>query len=93
MEAVRMFYEQDFDLILMDVQMPIMDGIEAMKRIRASGSSRADIPIIAITAYAMVGDKDKFLSAGMNDYITKPVSIDAMMDAIQRASARPRSSE
>jgi signal transduction histidine kinase/ActR/RegA family two-component response regulator len=93
MEAVRMFYEQDFDLILMDVQMPIMDGVEATKRIRASGSSRADIPIIAITAYAMVGDKEKFLSAGMNDYIAKPVSMDAMMDAIQRASARPRSSE
>ena len=64
-----------FDLILMDCQMPVMDGYEATKRIRASDGKQfsAQIPIIALTANAMKGDKVKCVQAGMNDYIAKPI--------------------
>jgi signal transduction histidine kinase len=83
-EAVRLFAEQDFDLILMDVQMPIMDGLEAARSIRESGAARAGVPIIALTAYAMAGDREKFLAAGMDDYLAKPVQLDELTAAILR---------
>jgi len=71
---------KDFQLIPMDVSMPIMDGIKACKRIRGSRNShKRDIPIIALTAYAMAGDKEKFLAAGMNEYVTKPVDIEILL--------------
>ncbi len=67
-QALQALREHDFDLVLMDVQMPVMDGVEATKRIRAgeAGEDKADIPIIALTAFAQTGDKEKFLAAGMN---------------------------
>jgi len=80
--------EQDFDLILMDVQMPVMDGVEAAKRIRASGAAYADIPMIAMTAYAMKGDREKFLAAGMDDYIAKPVEMKDLNAVIQRVLSK-----
>ncbi len=83
-EALQRLSEQAFDLILMDIQMPVMDGVEATKLIRASGASYADIPIIAMTAYAMAGDKEKFLAAGMNDYISKPADITELRAVIER---------
>ncbi|NCD25421.1 MAG: transporter substrate-binding domain-containing protein, partial [Deltaproteobacteria bacterium] len=66
-----------FDLILMDVQMPDMDGVEATRRLRAgeAGAAGRDIPIIAMTAYAMTGDRERFLDMGMNGYVAKPVSL------------------
>jgi PAS domain S-box-containing protein len=74
-EAVKALEVIPYDLVLMDVQMPEMDGIEATKRIRNPKSAVLNhmIPIIAMTAHAMQGDRDKCLRAGMNDYITKPV--------------------
>jgi len=63
-----------FDLILMDIQMPIMDGITATQKIRAT--SNEYIPIIALTAYAIKGDREKFLKKGMDDYISKPIDLD-----------------
>jgi len=72
------------DVILMDVQMPVLDGIQAAQYIRADSHSRLkDIPIIALTALAMVGDREKCFEAGMNDYLSKPVSIAELSNAIE----------
>jgi len=90
-EALEMHAANDFDLILMDVSMPIMDGIEACQRIRGSGNSRKrDIPIIALTAYAMAGDKEKFLAAGMSGYVAKPVGIESLMQIMAETLAEQR---
>ncbi len=69
------------DVILMDVQMPEMDGIEAMKAIRDGGM--AQVPIVALTALAMQGDKERCLSAGANDYLSKPVSLKKLAKALE----------
>ena len=92
-QAIKLLAEQDFDLILMDIQMPIMDGVEATKLIRASGASHADIPIIAMTAYAMTGDKETFLAAGMDDYISKPVDKAALVEVIERVLSLKRNTQ
>jgi PAS domain S-box-containing protein len=85
-EALQRLAEQDYDLILMDVQMPVMDGVEATKAIRDASNlgAKSSIPIIAMTAYAMSGDKEKFLAAGMDDYIAKPVDKQALVELIER---------
>ncbi|SDL64288.1 hypothetical protein SAMN05660337_3477 [Maridesulfovibrio ferrireducens] len=70
-----------FDVILMDVQMPEMDGLQATKMIRDAGN---DIPIIALTAYAMEGDREKFLESGMDAYASKPVNIDELVQIINK---------
>ncbi|WP_321401683.1 PAS domain S-box protein [Maridesulfovibrio sp.] len=81
-EALELLANSDsFDVILMDVQMPEMDGLETTKRIREQGN---DIPIIALTAYAMEGDREKFLSSGMDAYSSKPVKIDELVKIIGR---------
>jgi len=84
-EAIKLFEENEFDLILMDIQMPQLDGIEATKRIRKmeEGTFR-HIPIIAVTAYALQDDREKFLEAGMDDYIPKPFSFDDFYAAVNR---------
>jgi PAS domain S-box-containing protein len=89
-EAVDMLATQELDLILMDIQMPVMDGVAATKVIRSKErfGDRADIPIIAMTAYAMRDDRQKFLSAGMDDYIAKPVDIDELEQVVRRAHGR-----
>jgi PAS domain S-box-containing protein len=69
-EAIRKLTSSPFDVVLMDIQMPIMGGIEATKIIR--NQLKSEIPIIALTANAIKGDKDKYLNAGMNDYVSKP---------------------
>ncbi|MFO7751184.1 MAG: MASE3 domain-containing protein [Desulfobacteraceae bacterium] len=79
--------EQDFfDIILMDVQMPEMDGVEATKTIRNATSHRFDphIPIIALTAYAMAGDREQLIKTGMNDYLSKPVDFNLLNQKINR---------
>jgi PAS domain S-box-containing protein len=82
-EAVDMVGTQPFDLVLMDIQMPVMDGLTATKLIRADGHFRS-LPILAMTAHAMSGDREKSLGAGMNDHITKPISFDELtMSLIQ----------
>jgi signal transduction histidine kinase/DNA-binding response OmpR family regulator len=82
-EAVTAARSLPYDLVLMDVQMVHMDGIEATKRIRKLGGDIASVPIIAITASAMAGDRERCLDAGMNDYLAKPVAIDQLLDKIR----------
>ena len=72
-EALQRLNEQSFDIVLLDVHMPVMDGKEAIKRIRASNQPWRDIPVIALTADAMSGDRERFLGMGMSDYISKPI--------------------
>ncbi len=75
----------DYDLILMDVQMPEMDGPTATRAIRALSGPRSEIPIVALTANAMAGDREKYLAAGMNEYVSKPIDADELNAAIGRA--------
>jgi PAS domain S-box-containing protein len=85
-EVLDALSRQDFDLIFMDIQMPVLDGVEATRIIRNSRElgDKAAIPIIAMTAYAMAGDRETFLQAGMTDYLAKPVSRDALVQAIEK---------
>jgi len=87
-EVLDLLEKQGFDLILMDIQMPVMDGIAATRAIRAKTSqvSNKDIPIIAMTAFAMRGDKDKFLDAGMNGYLAKPVTMKDLQSELAKVA-------
>ena len=83
-EAVGILESQTYDLILMDIQMPLMDGIEATKIIRDKNSKviNHDVPIIAMTAHALKGDREKCIAAGMDDYVSKPVKPGDLSEAI-----------
>ena len=82
-EAVRAAQEQPFDLILMDIQMPEMDGYGATAAIRAREQALGlHTPIIALTAHAMTGDRERCLQAGMDEYITKPVRAEQLFDTM-----------
>ena len=84
-EALDRFGTTNFDLILMDIQMPVMSGLVAAEKIRAlESTTNSHVPIIAITANAMIGDKEKCLSAGIDDYISKPFQPAALIDKIKK---------
>ena len=88
-EAVAAWKSQPFDVIMMDVQMPEMDGFEAVAQIRKQEiESGAHIPIIAMTAHALVGDRERCLAAGMDSYISKPLDPQRLLDSIDAAVAR-----
>ena len=89
-EAVRALETIPYDLVLMDVQMPEMDGLEATRRIRDARSAvlHHHVPIIAMTAHAMQGDRDRCLEAGMDDYVTKPISPEVLAAALDRWLSR-----
>lgn len=91
-QAVTALQQNDFDLILMDVQMPGMDGLSATRSIRnKEEKTGGHIPIIAMTAHAMKGDRESCLNAGMDDYVAKPISKDELERAITRTITRNRS--
>lgn len=84
-QAVELFKEKTFDLVFLDVQMPIMDGYtatEIMRRYERPLGTRT--PIIALTAHALQGDREKCLEAGMDDYLSKPLNLEALGEIILR---------
>ncbi len=85
-EALDQLREGDFDVVLMDIQMPVMDGLETTRRIRSGEAPGvpADIPVVALTAYAMEEDREKFMDAGMNHYVSKPFTTSDIRRALQR---------
>ncbi len=87
-EALRMVGRQQYVLVLMDIQMPVMDGLTATRRIRAGGGFD-DLPIVAMSAHAMAGDKEKSLECGMDDHITKPISPDVLYATLDFWIGRP----
>ncbi|WP_136805867.1 PAS domain-containing protein [Desulfosediminicola flagellatus] len=84
-QAIQALQEQSFDVIFMDVQMPVMNGVTATRAIRSgeSGDNARNTPIIAMTAFAMTGDKEMLLAAGMDDYIEKPVEIELLQTVLE----------
>ena len=83
-QALDKLQEHDYDIVLMDCQMPVMDGFEAAAAIRALPDQRSRIPIIAVTANVLAGQREKCLQAGMNDYIPKPINREVLEDIIQK---------
>ncbi len=84
-EALQALAQTDFDLVLMDCNMPDMDGLEATRALRAGGVRNPRIRVIAVTANAMDGDRETFLAAGMDDFLAKPITIAALRKAIDGA--------
>ncbi len=88
-EAIEKAAAFDYDLILMDMQMPHVDGLEATRAIRAGGGKRGSVPIVAMTANAFGSDQAACLEAGMNGFVSKPIDADKLAEAIDRAMSRP----
>ncbi|WP_298816138.1 PAS domain-containing protein [Chloroflexus sp.] len=89
LEAVQAVQRQPFDVVLMDIQMPEMDGEEATRRIRALGDQIRQPRIIALTAYAMAGMRERCLNAGMDDFLNKPVRLQDLREALQKPVRSP----
>jgi CheY-like chemotaxis protein len=90
-EAIECCVRQPYDVVLMDVQMPEMDGLEASRHIVARWPNGERPRIIAMTANAMQGDREECLAAGMDDYVTKPIRVDSLVEALMHAMARAES--
>ncbi len=89
-EAIEAVRSRPYDLILMDIQMPELDGVQAARRIRELEGEMGHIPIIAVTAHAMKGDREKYLQAGMNDYLPKPINRAELLSKIDYWADRQR---
>jgi len=87
-EAFELIAVERFDLILMDVQLPELDGLEATRRLKGDAATR-DIPVVAVTSYAMKGDREKALAAGCCAYITKPIDQKTFVQEVAIHLARP----
>jgi signal transduction histidine kinase/CheY-like chemotaxis protein len=90
-EVLAALREKEYDLVLMDIYMPQMDGVTATRKIRRLQSGAARIPIVALTANAMEGDRESYLGAGMDGYVSKPIDPDALFIAVERAAEEGRS--
>jgi CheY-like chemotaxis protein len=86
-QGVAMSRSEVPDLVLMDMSLPILDGWEATRQIKAAPETR-QIPVIALTAHAMVGDREKAMAAGCDDYDTKPIEFKRLLDKIEAALAK-----
>jgi two-component system, sensor histidine kinase and response regulator len=90
--ALERLQQEQFDVVLMDVQMPIMDGVEATAAIRAREQQTGDwLPVVAMTAHAMKGDREKYLAAGMDGYISKPVQKEALWEVVEDFGRKKKS--
>jgi signal transduction histidine kinase/CheY-like chemotaxis protein len=87
-EALEALAAQDFDCVLMDVQMPVMDGVLATQNIRALAGPKAAVYVVALTAYALEGDRERLLAAGLDDYLSKPFQLPELMQALTRVHMR-----
>ncbi|MEM9495199.1 MAG: response regulator [Pseudomonadota bacterium] len=85
LEALKLLDEQPFDIVLLDIQMPVMDGVETLKRIRKKNSELRTIPVLALTADAMEGDRERYMAMGMDGYIPKPIDPKRLVAEIGRA--------
>ena len=72
-QALKQLAAKDYDLVLMDIMMPELDGVDTTKRIRKMGGEAGEVPIVALTAHAMKGDREDYLAAGMDGYVSKPI--------------------
>ena len=90
-QGVAMAAAEQPDLIIMDLSLPVLDGWEATRRIKAAAATR-HIPIIALSAHAMTGDRERAIAAGCDDFDTKPVEFDRLMKKIESACAKGRAS-
>ena len=88
LEAVESVERQAYDVVLMDVQMPELDGLDATRRIRALGPAHEGLRIVAMTANAMQGDREMCMEAGMDDYLTKPIRVERLVEALHAVTAR-----
>ena len=82
-QAVALTTEHGPDLVLMDIHLPDIDGVEALRQLRADERT-ASVPVLALTAQAMEGDRERFLAAGFDGYLSKPVNITDLLDAVRR---------
>ncbi|NNG00012.1 MAG: GAF domain-containing protein [Desulfobacteraceae bacterium] len=94
-EAIKSLQLMHYDMVLMDVQMPVMDGITATQAIRSANSAvlNPHVPIIAMTAHAMAGDRDRCIAAGMNDYVSKPIRPQILLETIKKYLSDPLDNE
>ena len=89
-EVLDLVRREPFDVVLMDIQMPVLDGVETARRIRAEPGPEAGLPIVAITAHTLAGDREAFLAAGMDDYLPKPLNTEDLAQILDRvAKLRP----
>lgn len=88
MEAIEKLKEKSFDIVLMDIQMPVMGGVEATKIIR--DQLKSEVPIISLTANALKGDNDKYLNAGMNEYVSKPFKTEELVSKMAQLLQKPQ---
>jgi CheY-like chemotaxis protein/HPt (histidine-containing phosphotransfer) domain-containing protein len=90
LKAIQAVERSDYDVILMDVQMPEMDGLQATKRIRAMPNPKCAMPIIMLTANAMAGAREQYIAAGANDYVAKPISTDELISKLNNIAGKKR---
>ncbi len=88
-QAAQLFAAANFDLVFMDIEMPEMDGLEATQAIRAREPEGSHIPIYALTAHAMAGDRERCIAAGMDGYISKPIDVDEVLNIIAAVASAP----